>query len=172
MLVLVLAGLQTRLFDFAALKVPQVEKPHAILLVLFKFRDASANLLPVCESRGYVLQLDSGVSVQQLLPRRAVEVYDGFVLRVDHRQVRRNLLEHGHGRGLVIDEDPALAARSNLAPQDQRAILRVILRVQAVGLEDPFNGTRGGSITLKHRGDDCPLRTRPDHIRGRLVSQK
>ena len=78
----------------------------------------SANLLPARECGGHVLQLDSGISVEQFLPRRGIEVYDGFILRVDHRQVRRNLFQHCHGRGLIIDEDPSLAARSNLAPQE------------------------------------------------------
>src|ERR1700674_2999804 len=147
-----------RLFDFTALEIPQVEKPHTILLVLFEIGDASANLLPVSECAGYVLQLDSRVRVEQLLPRRGIEIYDGFILRVDHRQVGRNLFQHRHGRWRMVDKYPPLAAGGNRAPENQRAILSV----QAVRLEDPFDRPRRRSIALKHRRDQSPLRARAD----------
>ncbi len=162
------ARLQMRLFDLAALEGPQVEDPHAVLLVLFEFGDAPANLLPVGERGGYVLQLDSRVSIEQVLPRRGIEVHDGFILCVDHRQVGRNLLQHRHGRRLIVDEDPSLAAGSNLAPQNQRAVLRI----QAIGLEDPFDGTRRNPVALEHGRNHRPFRTRADHIRGRFFSQQ
>src|SRR4029077_510268 len=65
-------------------------------------------------------------------------------------------------------EYPPLAAGSNLAPQNQRAILSV----QTIGLEDPFDRTRLRSVALKHRRDHGPLRTRADHIGGRLFPQQ
>ena len=112
------------------------------------------------ESSGYLFQFDAGVSIKQILPRRGVEVYDGFILRMDHRQMRRNLFQYRHSRRLVINEDPPLAAGSNFAPQNQRAILRV----QTVGLEDPFDGTRRGSVILKDGSDHGSLGARADHI--------
>ena len=150
------------------MEVPQVEEPHAILLVLFEFGNASANLLPVFECSGDFLQLDSRVSIEQVLPRRGIEIYDDFTLRVDHREVRRNLLEHSHGRRLIVDEDTSLAAGSNLAPQNQRAILRV----QTVRLEDRFDGARCRSIALEYRRDDSPFRAGANYVGGRLFAEQ
>src|SRR5260370_313933 len=65
---LIFARLKTRLFDFTALEVPQIQKPHAILLVLFQFGDASANLLPVGKPRRHLLQLAPGASLHHLPP--------------------------------------------------------------------------------------------------------
>ena len=82
--------------------------------------------------------------------------------------MRRNLFQHGHGCGLIIDEDPSLAARSNLASQNQRAILRV----QTIGFKDLFDRTRRGSLALKHSRDHRPLGARADHLRQRLFPQQ
>ncbi len=122
----------------------------------------------MCECSGNFLQLDSGISVEQILPRRRIEVYQRFVLRMDHRQMRRNLFQHRYGRRLIINEDPPLTTGSNFAPQDQRAILGI----QAVRLQDGFDSTRRRSVALKHRRDHRPLSPRADHIGGRLFPQQ
>jgi hypothetical protein len=128
----------------------------------------SANLLPVGKRGRYFFQLDSGVSIEQVLPRRGIEVCDRFILRVDHRQVRCNLFQHRHRRRLIVDEDAPLAAGGNLAPQNQRAVLRV----QAVRLEDAFDRPRRRSLALKHRRDHRPLGTRANHVGGSLFPQQ
>ena len=53
----------------------------------------------------------SAEQVEQLEARGGVEAQDGLALRVHRRQHGRELLEHGHRRRLVVDEDAPAARR-------------------------------------------------------------
>ncbi len=71
------------------------------------------------------IDLNIGEGVEQAQPGRRVERQQRFVLSVNGGEIRRQLAQHGDGRGLVVDENPSLAARRNLAAQDDRFVFLV-----------------------------------------------
>ena len=80
-------------------------------------------------------------------------------------QVWRKLLQHGHRRSLVVNEDASLAARRNLASQDQAAFFGV----DPVRLKHRVDG---GRFRLEHRRYGCFIRAVADRVAGRLVAQQ
>ena len=52
---------------------------------------------------------DGAEAIEQNALLRLVEAGEGFGLRMDQSELRRELLEHGDGGGLVIDEHAAFA---------------------------------------------------------------
>ncbi len=94
--------------------------------------------------------IDAGEGIQQRQTRSRIERQHRFVLRVDHGQVRRKLLQHRNRCRLVVDEDASLAAGGNLAPQDE---LR-LFGVEAVGFEHRVDGF---GVGLEDRGDHVAL---------------
>ncbi len=65
----------------------------------------------------------SGESVQQRQARCRVERQHSHILRMDHRQMRRKLLEDSHRCRLVVHEDATLAAGCYFAAKDQLRIV-------------------------------------------------
>jgi hypothetical protein len=97
---------------------------------------------------------EAGEAVEQDALLGLVEAGEGLGLRVDQGQLRRKLLEHGHGSGLVVDEDAALAGRQNLAAQNDL----VAFGVDAVFFEDIF-GAGVDSKTQATTALSAPWRT-------------
>ena len=109
--------------------------------------------------------VDSGKAVQQRQPRSGIERQHRLVLRMNHRQVRRQLLEHRHRRRLVVDEDAALAAGRNLAAQDDLAFLGV----DAVGFQHRADG---GRVGVEDRGDHRLVGAMADGVAGGFVAEQ
>ncbi len=84
---------------------------------------------------------------------------------MNHRQVRRELLQHRHRRRLIVDEDAALAAGRNLAAQDDLAFFGV----DSVGLQN--RGDRG-RVGVEHRRDGRFFGAMADRVAGGLVAEQ
>ena len=115
---LVFAGLQLGVFNLALLEGPQIEQTQAILLSVFQFVDAVSSLLPEGKCLGRGFELCTGESIEQIEPRRSIERKHRFVLRMNGREIWRELAQHGNRGRLIVDEDASLAAGRNFAPQD------------------------------------------------------
>jgi hypothetical protein len=100
-------------------------------------------------------------AVEQGALLRLVEAAQGLALRVHQRQLRRQLLEDGDRRRLIVDEHAALARGQNLAPQDDL----IALRVDAILLEDGLRA-RGA---FKHAGDSRLIRAVAHYLCRRLA---
>jgi len=82
-----------------------------------------------------------GKAVEQRQPGRTIKRKNGFVLRVDRRKVRSELSQHGHRRGLIVDEYAPFATGSNLTAENDRAIVRLVEAVVFQNLFEKFSGT-------------------------------
>ena len=103
---------------------------------------------------------DAGEAVEQDALLGLVEAGEGFGLRVDEGQFRRELLEDGDGGGLIVDEDAAFAGGEDFAAQNDFAAFGV----DAVFFEDGFGAGRG----LEDAGDDGLFGAVADNFRGAL----
>ena len=80
-------------------------------------------------------------------------------MRVDERKLGGKLLENGHGGGLVVDEDAALAGGEDFAAQDDL----VAFGVDAVFFEDGLSAGGG----LKNAGNNSLFCAMANNIRRR-----
>ena len=73
------------------------------------------------------VELGACILIEQFEPDRGIKRDQGFILRVNAGNVRRELFEQGDGCRLVIDEYPGLSG--NFAPQNEARVVRVQTRV-------------------------------------------
>ena len=107
---------------------------------------------------------DAAEAVEENALLRLVEAGEGFGLRVHQGQFRGELLQHGNGGGLVIDEDAAFAVGEDFAAEDDfRAF-----GVDAVFLQRGF-GAGGG---LEDAGNDGLVGAVADHVGGGLAAHQ
>ena len=151
-----------RLLDLLALVAPQVHHAQPVLFALEQLVQLGRSLAPACISRGNGLGGKPAKAVEQDALLRLVEAADGLALRVNQRQLRRQLLEHGHRGRLVVHEDASFARGENLAAQDDL----VAFRVDAVFFEDGLGRARG----LEDAGHHGLVRAVPNHFYGRLAT--
>ena len=83
--------------------------------------------------------------------------------------MRGKLLEHGHRRRLVVYKHAPLASRRNLAPQNERSVVRL---VQTIGFQNPGQRLLCSALRLKHRGHHGTLGPGANHIARSLVAQQ
>src|SRR5271165_7107457 len=122
----IFTALQAGVFDLALLEEPQIDQAQAVLLTLLEFVDVRANLSPRCVGRLNRLKLTARKDVQKPQPRGTIKGKNGFVLRVNTGQVRRELAKHGNRCRLIIDEYSSLTADRDFTPHDDRAVIGFI----------------------------------------------
>ncbi len=143
---LILAAHKPRRFDFLVLVAPQVHHPQPVLLTLdhrIQFFGSRAPT-PVRLAHGFRRKPPKAIQQNPLL--RLVKAGQRLALGMDKRQLRRQLLEHSHGRRLVVHKHPPLARGQNLPPQNNL----VPIRVDAVLFQDRLRPRCG----LEHARDD------------------
>ncbi len=151
--------------NLLALEVPQVEQLQAVGLVAFQIGDAAANRIPVVERRRDGRVVAAGEGVQQRQARCCVEGQHGFVLRVNHGQIRRQLFQDGNRCRLIVDEDAAFAAGRDLAAQDDLAVFGV----DAVFFQDAVDR---GRADIEYRRDGGFFGAVADCVAGGFVAQQ
>ncbi len=165
---LVFARLELRVVDFALLIAPKVEQAKTVLLVMLELLNARPDSLPGVEGVVNTRQVQARERIQQGEPRRPIKGSQRLILRVHGREVWSQLLQHRHGRGLVINEDAAFAASRNFAPQDDR----FILRIEAIVFEDSRNRLGRAAFNLEHGGDDGALCSSANDIGRSLIAEQ
>ena len=165
---LVFTGLQFGVFDLAFLEGPEIEQTEAILLVALQFFDAIGNVLPPGKRLGDRFKRRSGKSVEQTEPGGSIEGEQGFILRVDGREVRSKLAQHRNRCRLIVDEDASLAAAGNLAPQDDG----LIFPVDAVGLQYLGHGFPGAGLDFEYGGDHGLVGSGANDFAGSFFAEK
>ncbi len=95
-----------------------------------------------------------------------------FVLRVDSREIRGELAQHGYRGRLIVDEDAALAARRNLATQDDGFVIFVV-GVDAVGFEDSSDDLFRAAPSISKTAE-ITARSAPERMtsRGGLLAEQ
>ena len=135
------------------------------MLVALQVGDAMPHLVPGIERSRHRSAVNMGEGIEQRQARAGIEGQHRLVLGMDNGQMLRELFEHSNGRRLIVDEDTALAARSDLAAKDELSVFGV----EAVGFQQHRDGLR---LRFEDRRDDGLVGTVPNCVGGSLVAQQ
>ena len=104
--------------DLLALIAPQIHHAQPILLALQQFVQLGRRHAPAGMGLRRGLCRKPSKAVEQNALLRLIEASQRLGLGVDKRQLRRQLLEHGHGGRLVVHKNSSLARGKNLPAQN------------------------------------------------------
>ena len=161
---LVLSFSRLHLVDLADLEFEQLERSDAVLRRLVEAREVALGAEELAKERGPLRRFlpEAREPVEELARRVGVEEVSRLRLPVEHEEARRDLLQGLQGRRRAVHEEPALAARRDLAPHDD------LERARAAFLEEARLDERAprlGVVAVERALDDEPLGPRP-HERG------
>src|SRR5437868_1961401 len=112
------------------------------------------------------LKLGAREQIEQLQPYTRVKRNQRFILRVDTRDMRRQLFEQGNRCWLIVYEDPALGGY--FATENQACVVGV----HSVVFKDFGDGFFSFRFDFEYGGDDRALGPEADHIRRSLAAEE